>query len=74
MTRQEHMNWCKQRALEYVDKGDLNSAHASMISDLGKHDETRSSAEIGGSLGMTLMLAGKLSTPKQMRDFINGFN
>jgi hypothetical protein len=40
MTREEHLVWCKARALEYLDRGDLVSAVASMQSDLGKHSET----------------------------------
>lgn len=39
-TRAEHVAWCKARALQYVDEGDLNNAFASLISDLGKHSET----------------------------------
>ena len=39
-TRAEHLAWCKQRALAYVEQGDLNNAFASMISDLRKHPET----------------------------------
>ena len=42
MTREEHLAWARERALEYVDRGDLPSAVASLISDLGKHEETRS--------------------------------
>jgi hypothetical protein len=42
MTRAEHLAWAKARALDYVEAGDLASAVASMISDLGKHDELRS--------------------------------
>lgn len=41
MTREEHLNWCKRRALEYLDRGDLTNAVSSMGSDLGKHAETR---------------------------------
>ena len=39
MTRDEHLAWCKQRALEYLDRGELENAVASMASDLGKHPE-----------------------------------
>jgi hypothetical protein len=39
MTRDEHVAWAKQRALEYLTRGDLNNALASMISDLRKHPE-----------------------------------
>lgn len=44
MNRAEHLNWCKQRALEYLNPGQffsIDDAMASMASDLGKHDETR---------------------------------
>ena len=40
MTAQEHIEWCKRRALEYVQLGQLEQAFASMVLDLGKHDET----------------------------------
>ncbi len=72
MTRQKHMEWCKKRALEYVDNGDLTNAYSSMASDLGKHEETKNHVAI--SLGMMLMMSGKLSTQEEMRKFIEGFN
>jgi len=40
MNRQGHLEWCKKRAIEYVDNGDLNNAFASFQSDMGKHNET----------------------------------
>jgi hypothetical protein len=40
VTRDEHLAWCKKRALEYVDAGDLTNAVASMGSDLKKHPDT----------------------------------
>ena len=39
MTRDEHLEWCKERAREYLDAGDLSNAVASMGSDLKKHPE-----------------------------------
>jgi hypothetical protein len=33
-TRAEHLAWCKERALEYVEDGDLINAVSSMISDM----------------------------------------
>jgi len=71
-TREQHLEWCKRRALEYVDSGDLNQALASMGSDLGKHEETRNHAGI--KLGMMMLMSGQLSTPDKMRKFIEGFN
>jgi hypothetical protein len=72
MTREQHLKWCKQRALEYIDAGDIEQAFASMASDLSKHEQTRSHKAI--ELGAMLMFAGKLKTTNEMRDFINGFN
>lgn len=71
MTRQEHLDWCKQRALAYLP-GDLKNAFTSMLSDLGKHPETKD--HFGIRLGMDLMLTGNLGSEDQMRRFIEGFN
>ncbi len=71
-TRAEHLQWCKDRALNYVDRGDLSQAWASMMSDLGKHTETKGHSAI--KIGMMLMMAGQLSTAYEMKKFINGFN
>lgn len=72
MTRAEHLAWCKQRALEYVDANNLTNAMASLTSSLNKHPETVGHSGI--ELGMMLMLGGRLNTPEQMRTFIEGFN
>lgn len=72
MNRQEHLEWCKSRALEYVDRDDLPNAWTSMVSDLQKHKELENHAAI--KLGMTMMMAGYLSTSQEMREFIEGFN
>lgn len=72
MDRVEHLKWCKERALEYVDHGDLTNAFMSMLSDLNKHPETAN--HIGIQLGMGQHIAGMLGTEKAMRDFIRGFN
>lgn len=74
MTRTEHLQWCKDRAMEYATAGDNSNALASMLSDLRKHPETESSAKMGAQLGMPLLMGGHLSSRKQMVDFINGFN
>ncbi len=71
-TRAEHLVWCKKRALEYCDAGNVTDAFSSMCSDLGKHDETR--GHIGMELGMRLMMIGDLNTADKMRKFIEGFN
>ena len=72
MNRTEHLQWCKNRALVYVDNNDLENAYASMVSDLNKHDETANHSV--ATLGISLMMCGHLSTPDKMRKFIEGFN
>lgn len=71
-TRQEHLEWCKKRAIEYVELGDVPQALASFMSDLGKHEETVGHPAI--MLAMGLSMGGHLSTPKQMKEFIEGTN
>ena len=72
MTRAEHLQWCKDRALEILDSGDITQAYASMASDLGKHEGTSEHAAI--ELGAMLMFSGNLNTDREMREFIEGFN
>jgi hypothetical protein len=73
-TRQQHLDWCKQRATQLVDAGDLNGAFQSFLSDVGKHPLTEDAAKIVVVLGVPLLIAGHLSTAQQMRDHINGYN
>jgi hypothetical protein len=41
MTRDEHLAWAKRRALEYLDRGDVSNAIASMASDVQECDELK---------------------------------
>lgn len=71
MNRQEHLAWCKERAFEYADRGDMAGTLASMQSDMGKHPETAGSD--AHMLGMMLAMSGHLNTPAQLRDWVEGF-
>lgn len=73
VTRQEHLNWCKQRAMEYVNAGDLQQGFTSMCSDLMKHEDTKHHASTN-QLGMSLLLGGHLSTKAEMTKWIQGYN
>jgi hypothetical protein len=67
VTRAEHVRWCKERALEYLP-GDCASAVASMISDMGKHEEVR--------LDPLLAMIGLMDAqrgPDAARRWIEGF-
>lgn len=72
MTREEHLAWCKKRALEYVEQGEIENAWASMVSDMNKHPKTKN--HIGIELGSIQLMSGMIKTPDQMRHFIEGFN
>jgi hypothetical protein len=62
------MAWAKQRAIEYADAGDATGAIASMMSDLGKHDETRDMVDFCALAGML-----HASDARSARTFIEGF-
>lgn len=72
MTREEHLQWCKDRALEYVDANDTSQAFASFSSDMSKHPETANHSAL--KLGTMLLMGGHLNTPAEMRKWILGFN
>jgi hypothetical protein len=70
MEREEHLAWCKERALEYLDRGALADAVASMGSDLSKHAET---AAVNGyimALGMRYVIDHNTAG---VRQWIEGF-
>ncbi len=74
MTRGEHMAWCKERALEYLNPGphySLEQAVASMVSDLGKHEDTEHLLIAAAPLSIAALMTGR---EKDVRFFIVGFN
>lgn len=70
MTRTEHLAWAKQRALEYCDRGELQYALDSLISDMGKHPDTHD--PYWAEAAVVQWMDGKLCTEETMRAFING--
>lgn len=72
MTRDEHMAWCKDRAREYLKAGNASEAVTSMMSDLGKHDET--AGVLRGPLGMIGIMTAASGSIADARSFIEGFN
>jgi hypothetical protein len=71
-TRADHIQWCKDRALEYVEFGDLDKAIASMQSDLKKHPETRLPMTIERATDIQILF--RVHTKQHVIDWINGFN
>ena len=72
MNRQQHLEWCKKRAHEYVARGDMAQAITSMLSDLSKHEETVGASHgIFAQLGMMAVMSGDR---REVERFIDGFN
>jgi len=75
MTREEHLQWCKDRAMEYVNRGDLLNAVTSMMSDLQKHPETADNgAGALGMLGIMAMMRAQECDLPFVTSYIKGFN
>lgn len=77
MSRAEHLAWCKQRALDYVNRGELVNALASFTSDMDKHPdtaETMHSEAISMLAAVEAVPAVMANDAARLRRFIEGFN
>ena len=70
-SRQQYLQWCKIRALKYIDDNDFSHAFVSMCLDLNSNSETRNHPAI--DIGTKLIMSGYLSTKTDMKNFIEGF-
>jgi hypothetical protein len=71
MTREQHLEESKLRALAYLDKGDVTNAIASMLSDLARHPET---AHAGESLQVYGLWVAMRQDAYDAVRFIEGFH
>lgn len=71
-TRDEHIEVCKKRALEYLDAGDLTNAFTSMLSDVRKHPECENHPGLMIGTGF-MLLPGWIQNPQEIRRWIVGF-
>lgn len=72
IARDLHLAWCKLRALEYVDRGDLGQAIDSMGSDLMKHPHWKN-GKLVGDMVLLAHLFEKPKGPAAIRRWIEGF-
>lgn len=68
-THEDHLDWCKRRAREYMDRGDYANAFTSMMSDLNKHKDWQDANLIGA---MTMVYLAD-NSPDSVRRIIEGF-
>lgn len=71
-TRADHLRSCKQRALEFVARGDVTGAFECLATDFQRHPETSSHDAL--EFGMKLMMSGFLRDPDRMRAFITSLS
>jgi hypothetical protein len=71
-TRAEFLQWAKDRAGAYLDRGQVAAGLASFMSDIKQHPEIQPAA-IELLFGIEAF-AGNLKTAEQARKFINGTN
>ena len=74
MTREEHLQWCKDLAMEYVNQGDLLNGVTSMMSDLDKHPETSATKGPLAMLGLLAMQQAQSGDRAGVVRYIQGFN
>lgn len=73
MTREEHLEWAKKRALEYLDHGDPAQGFTSMLSDMRKHPELENHP--GNTIGAGFMcLPGWITNTAEVRRWIVGYH
>ena len=71
MTKNEHLEWAKNRAFALIDEGDSIGAWTSFVSDLQSHKDLEDHIAI--ELRMTLLMVGGFNA-LETRKFIDGFN
>ena len=85
MNRQEHLDWCKERALKHCENGEALMAWLSFRSDMRKHELTREhiALPIGDQIcgnflqspeTMIAIELMNLTGVLNIRRFIEGFN
>jgi hypothetical protein len=68
-SRDEHVAWCKQRAREYLDRGDVANGVTSMWSDMNKHPE----CQVQPALALIAMKTIIDNDIAEARRFVEGF-
>jgi len=73
MTRAEHLQWCKDRAIQEMEyTNEPAQGMASFMSDMKKHPETKDHSAL--ELGLMMMFGGHLNNKEEVKKFIEGFN
>jgi hypothetical protein len=68
--RDEHLAWAKERALKYLDDGNLRDAYTSMASDLTKHPDFLEIEKLMSPVGLLHLMN---YDARELRRWIEGF-
>lgn len=72
MNREEHLQRCKERAMEYIKRDDYINAWVCFSSDMEKHEETKNHPAL--PIGIRMLAAGQICSVSAMERLIKGFN
>ena len=77
-SRKDHLDWCKTRALEFLDRSnqyyDPKHAFSSMMSDMRKHEETAKTINSDATQVVVLATMATGLTHDAVKKFVEGFN
>jgi len=73
MTRDEHLEWAKRRAREYLDCSDWEKAWTTFVFDLNDHQELKNHKGIELGMMLLTMPNSNYTNVRAMRRFIEGF-
>jgi hypothetical protein len=76
MDRAEHLQWCKDRAIELLDLGEYANSIASMVLDLRKHPDTQNHPALKETIRILIahQIGYRPLTENKIREWIEGFN
>lgn len=72
MSRTDFLDWARDRAEPYLERGMVQDAFTAFASDLEKHPKTKNHPAL--MLGLQQLVCGRLATVEAMRNFLAGFN
>ena len=73
MTGEEHLAWCKKRALAYADVGDCEGAVARMATDIQEHPDTHINEKLLEMLCIVGMGHAYYRNVTEVRRWVEGF-
>jgi len=71
MTREEYLDWAKNRAIEYINQGEPHKGFISMLTDLNNHEKLKNH---GGFKTVFYKKPGWTKNELEVRNWVMSFN